>query len=71
VQSSQLFNSHVDSLTATEILLKGRAIGRCRALAVSRHTIPAGRFSEDSQQRFVITAYFTQGIKKGRDLWIK
>ncbi len=26
---------------------------------------------EDPQDRFVITAYFTQSIKKGRDLWTK
>ena len=26
---------------------------------------------EDPQQRFVITAYFTQATKMGRDLWTK
>jgi hypothetical protein len=26
---------------------------------------------EDPQQRFVITAYFTQNLKKGQDLWTK
>jgi hypothetical protein len=26
---------------------------------------------EDPHQRFVVTAYFTQAIKKGRDLWTK
>jgi hypothetical protein len=26
---------------------------------------------EDPQQRFVITAYFTQSLKKGQDLWTK
>lgn len=26
---------------------------------------------EDPQDRFVITAYFTQSIKKGRDLWTR
>jgi len=37
----------------------------------------AGRYlcvvvgGEDLQARFVITAYFTDGIKKGRELWTK
>ena len=26
---------------------------------------------EDPQQRFVVTAYFTQGLKTGQDLWKK
>jgi len=38
---------------------------------LSRGTLCVVVGGEDLQQRFVITAYFTRGLKKGQDLWTK